>query len=105
MNFKTGLFLTAILTSMFVLSETAQAQNTGYYPHVFARGMDRQIIRSLPIEMRPNRPFHFYGNAVRRINNRPALAQSRRFFQPLLPQLPPPRRIGQRIPFNRIFRR
>ena len=26
----------------------------------------RQQIRAMPIDQRPNRPFHFYGNAVRR---------------------------------------
>ncbi len=39
---------------------------TGYYPYVIARGEDRQILRNMPIEERPTRPMHFYGNAVRR---------------------------------------
>jgi hypothetical protein len=28
----------------------------------------RAAIRSMPIEQRPNRPGHFYGNTVRRLN-------------------------------------
>ena len=35
------------------------------YP-IIARGAQREIIQSTPIELRPNRPFHFYGNTVRR---------------------------------------
>ncbi len=32
--------------------------------------MSRDQIRSLPIVERPNRPIHFYGNAVRRRHQR-----------------------------------
>lgn len=39
---------------------------TGYYPFVIARPQDRQVIRSMPIEQRPTRPMHFYGNRVRK---------------------------------------
>ena len=31
-----------------------------------AQSLTRSQIRSMPIEQRPNRPIHFYGNAVRR---------------------------------------
>ena len=34
--------------------------------------LTRSHIRSLPIEARPNRPIHFYGNAVRRRHHRAA---------------------------------
>jgi hypothetical protein len=37
-----------------------------YYPYTIARPQDRTWIRSLPMEQRPNRPLHFYGNMVRR---------------------------------------
>ncbi|MEM7783899.1 MAG: hypothetical protein AAF939_06515 [Planctomycetota bacterium] len=37
-----------------------------WYPYTIARGKDRDIIKSMPIESRPNRPLHFYGNTVRR---------------------------------------
>lgn len=42
----------------------------GWYPYVLARGNDREKIKQTPIELRPNRPLHFYGNAVRRANRR-----------------------------------
>ena len=37
-----------------------------WYPYVIARGEDRAQIQSMPMEMRPNRPGHFWGNTVRR---------------------------------------
>lgn len=46
-------------------AETASAQ-TGFYPYVIARPQDRAKIRATPIEKRPYRPLHFYGNTVRR---------------------------------------
>ena len=39
---------------------------TGYSPVIIARGEYREQIKSMPIECRPNRPLHFYGNVVRR---------------------------------------
>ena len=33
-------------------------------------GMSRQEIKSMDILERPNRPGHFYGNTVRRLNGR-----------------------------------
>ena len=38
-----------------------------WYPYVIARAGDRQWIRQTPIELRPNRPMHFWGNSRRRI--------------------------------------
>jgi len=37
---------------------------------VVKRGVDRVVTQSTPIEKRPYRPFHFYGNTVRRIHYR-----------------------------------
>jgi hypothetical protein len=42
-----------------------RATPTGSYP-IIARGPQREVLRSMPIELRPYRPLHFYGNAVRR---------------------------------------
>ncbi|HTU23845.1 MAG TPA: hypothetical protein VMF30_00520 [Pirellulales bacterium] len=39
-------------------------------PAEAATNMDRATIRSMPITTRPSRPGHFYGNTVRRINQR-----------------------------------
>jgi len=36
------------------------------------RGATRQAIRATPLLERPNRPGHFYGNTVRRVNERRA---------------------------------
>ncbi len=38
----------------------------GWSPVVIASGAYRDQIKSMPIEQRPNRPLHFYGNSVRR---------------------------------------
>jgi hypothetical protein len=50
-------------------TETTGTTNTnGYpnrYPYLITRPADREWIRSIPIEKRPNRFFHVYGNAVR----------------------------------------
>ena len=37
------------------------------YPYVIARPEDREWIRQTPVEMRPNRPLHFWGNSRRRV--------------------------------------
>ena len=37
-----------------------------YYPYTIARAQDRTWIRNLPMEKRPDRPLHFYGNRMRR---------------------------------------
>lgn len=107
MNWKTATLIGLVLVSLTYMGETTEAQDTGYYPYVFARGNDRQRIRSMPIELRPNRPFHFYGNSVRRrYYGRPAIPQApvRRIFQPALPQLGAPR-LGQRIRISPFMRR
>ena len=40
--------------------------SANWYPFVIARGEDRARIRETPIELRPNRPLHFWGNSRRR---------------------------------------
>lgn len=56
------------------------AQQPDWSPTIIARGEERQQIRATPIEQRPNRPLHFYGNTVRRIHYRgtpvPLLAET-----------------------------
>ena len=63
--------LAAFLVSMsvlFAIPATARAASseTGWLGVVVARGDLKQQIESTPILDRPNRPFHFYGNTVRR---------------------------------------
>ena len=38
----------------------------GWTSKVIKRGTDRTISKNTPIELRPYRPLHFYGNTVRR---------------------------------------
>ena len=51
---------------MFAAPSAAPASETGWLGVVVARGELKQEIESTPIVDRPNRPFHFYGNTVRR---------------------------------------
>jgi hypothetical protein len=53
---------------LFAVPSTASAASNepGWLGVVVARGELKQWIESTPIVDRPNRPFHFYGNAVRR---------------------------------------
>ena len=63
-------FFAASVLSSFATAATAYGQN-GYYHYVIARGQDRELIRNMPIEERPARPLHVYGNMVRRNSYRP----------------------------------
>lgn len=46
------------------------SEEPGWLPVVFARGALREEIDATPIELRPYRPLHFYGNTVRRLHYR-----------------------------------
>ncbi len=37
---------------------------------IILRGAERAAVKSMPIEARPNRPLHFYGNTIRRMDQR-----------------------------------
>jgi hypothetical protein len=49
-----------------VTSTPSIAAEPGWSPVVIATGEYRQQLQATPIELRPYRPFHFYGNTVRR---------------------------------------
>lgn len=51
-------------------SESAAAAEPGWSPVVVARGDYRRQLDALPIQQRPYRPLHFYGNTVRRMTYR-----------------------------------
>ncbi|MGA2619703.1 MAG: hypothetical protein ABSF26_18995 [Thermoguttaceae bacterium] len=53
---------------VLAVANTASADSSGpgWLGVVVARGELKQQIESTPIVDRPNRPLHFYGNAVRR---------------------------------------
>lgn len=65
---------TAIVVITLLAAATAAATPPAAAdaPVRVAQNMTRAQIRSLPIEARPNRPIHFYGNAVRRRYHRGA---------------------------------
>lgn len=46
------------------------ASEPGWSPVIIATGPYRDYIQSTPIQMRPYRPLHFYGNTVRRMRYR-----------------------------------
>ncbi len=71
------LFFSVALLATLLFSNQANAQaaaqfrgvpafsSPAYYPFVIALPQDRQWIRNTPIEQRPTRPLHIYGNRVR----------------------------------------
>jgi hypothetical protein len=66
---KFGLLVVVLgLSSMATRARGAETIRTAEGPRERAGG--RQAIRSTPLLERPNRPGHFYGNTVRRVNER-----------------------------------
>jgi hypothetical protein len=59
------LVVCGVLLSLFVAT-SAVAQEPGWSWQVIAVGQLRREIDNTPIYRRPYRPFHFYGNTVRR---------------------------------------
>jgi len=53
----------------------------GWSPVIIARGEYRAQLKSMPIEARPMRPFHFYGNMVRRIHHLNRVCRERGLIQ------------------------
>jgi hypothetical protein len=64
MNLRIAILVVAAATALNV--PTIYADEPGRLNVVIARGALREQIRATPILERPYRPFHFYGNAVRR---------------------------------------
>ena len=58
------LFLATVVIATSTIS--ASAQEPQWSGRVIATGAERAAIEATPIEMRPNRPLHFYGNTGRR---------------------------------------
>ena len=46
--------------------QTPYLEEPGWCFTIIAKGEFKQQLEATPIELRPYRPFHFYGNAVRR---------------------------------------
>jgi hypothetical protein len=58
--------LVAAVLTVFASPNESSAAEPGWSPVVIATGDYREQIKSMPIEQRPYRPFHFYGNTIRR---------------------------------------
>ncbi|EMI42091.1 putative secreted protein [Rhodopirellula sp. SWK7] len=79
MNMKPVNFaIVAAFLLVFSSTDVASAASPGWSPVIIATGEYREQIKSLPIEQRPNRPFHFYGNTVRRRHYRGVVTPSPR---------------------------
>ena len=53
-----------------VASESQASPPTGWDRTIILRGQERAVVKATPIEKRPNRPLHVYGNTVRRMEYR-----------------------------------
>ncbi|WP_164100759.1 hypothetical protein [Candidatus Laterigemmans baculatus] len=82
-TFGTCSALALLAAGSLLPATSAAAAEPRWVPVIIARGEYREHLQSLPIEQRPNRPLHFYGNAVRRQHARAAgPATSRRTVAP-----------------------
>jgi hypothetical protein len=64
--------LRVILVAAVAAAAAAPVAGAGFDPRVVTFGSERDQIKSIPIEKRPNRPLHVYGNSVRRRHGRAA---------------------------------
>lgn len=61
----------AVAALAIPLPESAHAaKNNNFDPRVITFGPEREQIKSIPIEKRPYRPLHVYGNSIRRRHTR-----------------------------------
>ncbi len=68
---KPTIYAAALVISYFMgYTENVSAAEPGWSPVIIARGEYKEQIKSLPMEQRPYRPLHFYGNTVRRMHYR-----------------------------------
>jgi hypothetical protein len=58
--------IAALTAAVFVPTASVDASSTGFDPRVIVLGDERDQIKNTPIEARPYRPLHVYGNTVRR---------------------------------------
>jgi hypothetical protein len=66
MNLRIVTLSLALATGALLAAPASYADEPGRLNVIVARGEFREQIRATPILERPYRPFHFYGNAVRR---------------------------------------
>ena len=58
--------LTALAALTTLTPSPANSKEPGWSPVIIARGEYRERLQATPIEYRPYRPLHIYGNTVRR---------------------------------------
>lgn len=63
-------FIVAALGAAAFLPVGADAAGTGFDPRVVVIGEAREQLKATPIEDRPYRPLHVYGNTLRRRHTR-----------------------------------
>jgi len=69
MNVLRILLVPAVFATV-AAAAVAPAAAAEFDPRVVTFGSERDQIKSTPIEKRPNRPLHVYGNSVRRRHDR-----------------------------------
>ena len=69
--------LRVILVAAVAAATAVSAEGAGFDPRVITFGSERDQIKSIPIEQRPNRPLHVYGNSVRRRQSRTGQSATR----------------------------
>jgi hypothetical protein len=69
---RVRLLLVALVVSIAFgfASDAKAAPPTGWDSTIILRGQERSVVKSMPIEKRPNRPLHIYGNTIRRMEYR-----------------------------------
>lgn len=72
---RTMLFA-AMMLAAILPSGDATGRDTGFDPRIVTFGAERDQLKSIPIENRPNRPLHVYGNTVRRRQSRGSTPRS-----------------------------
>jgi hypothetical protein len=76
--------LLTLLAVVLLAADPAQGQEPGWKGTIVAVGAERTKIQSTEIRKRPYRPFHIYGNTVRRLHyRRQPLPLPRDLFQGL----------------------
>jgi len=62
--------ISAVAAAALVPVSPVDAASTGFDPRIVTFGESRQQIQNTPIQERPYRPLHVYGNTVRRRQSR-----------------------------------
>lgn len=65
---------------LMLLTAAPAVAEPGWSGSVIAFGQERERLLATPIEQRPYRPLHFYGNAVRRSHYRGTILPAPRDF-------------------------